>query len=43
MTSDKKIVVIGAGISGLNTAFLLFKEGYDVIVLEKKDKVGRLD
>jgi len=40
MTSDKKIVVIGAGISGLTTAYLLFKEGYDVIVLEQNDKVG---
>jgi len=40
MTSDKKIVVIGAGISGLTTAYLLFKEGYDVIALEQNDKVG---
>jgi len=40
MASNKKIVVIGAGISGLTTAYLLFKEGYDVIVLEQKDKVG---
>ncbi len=40
MPSNKKIIVIGAGISGLTTAYLLFKEGYDVIVLEKKDKVG---
>ena len=40
MPSNKKIVVIGAGISGLTTAYLLFKEGYDVIVLEQKDTVG---
>ena len=40
MPSNKKIVVIGAGISGLTTAYLLFKEGFDVIVLEQKDKVG---
>lgn len=40
MPSNKKIVVIGAGISGLTTAYLLFKEGYDVVVLEQKDKVG---
>lgn len=40
MSSNKKIVVIGAGISGLTTAYLLFKEGYDVVVLEQKDKVG---
>jgi len=40
MPSSKKIIVIGAGISGLTTAYLLFKEGYDVIVLEQKDNVG---
>jgi len=40
MPSNKKIVIIGAGISGLTTAYLLYKEGYDVIVLEQKDKVG---
>lgn len=40
MSSNKKIVVIGAGISGLTTAYLLFKEGYDVVVLEQKDTVG---
>ena len=40
MTSSKKIVVIGAGISGLTAAYLLLKEGFDVVVLEQKDKVG---
>jgi len=40
MSSNKKIVIVGAGISGLTTAYLLFKEGYDVVVLEQKDKVG---
>jgi len=40
MSSNKKIVVIGAGISGLTAAYLLFKEEYDVVVLEQKDKVG---
>ena len=40
MPSNKKIVIIGAGISGLTTAYLLHKEGYDVIVLEQKNKVG---
>jgi oxygen-dependent protoporphyrinogen oxidase len=40
MSSDKKIVVIGAGISGLTSAYLLHKEGFDVTVLEEKDKVG---
>jgi oxygen-dependent protoporphyrinogen oxidase len=40
MPADKKIVVIGAGISGLTSAYLLHKEGYDVTVLEEKDQVG---
>jgi oxygen-dependent protoporphyrinogen oxidase len=40
MTSDNKIIVIGAGISGLVAAYLLQKEGFNVTVLEQKDAVG---
>ena len=40
MSSDKKVVVIGAGISGLTSAYLLDKEGFDVTVLEEKETVG---
>ena len=40
MSNNKKVVILGAGISGLTTAYLLHKDGYDVTVLEKKDKVG---
>lgn len=36
----KKIIVIGAGISGLTTAYLLSKKGFDVNVLEKNNAVG---
>jgi protoporphyrinogen/coproporphyrinogen III oxidase len=36
----KKVVVLGAGISGLTIAYLLNKDGYDVTVLEKKDGPG---
>jgi len=36
----KKIVVIGAGISGLAVAYLLKQKGYDVTVLEKNSEVG---
>lgn len=37
---SKKIVVIGAGISGLTTAYLLSKKGFDVTIIEKKNSVG---
>jgi len=37
---NKKIIVIGAGISGLTTAYLLSKKGFDVIILEKNTSVG---
>jgi len=37
---SKKIVVLGAGISGLTTAYLLSKKGFDVKILEKKNSVG---
>ena len=37
---NKKIVVIGAGISGLTTAYLLSKKGFDVTIIEKNDAVG---
>ena len=35
-----KIVIIGAGISGLTTAYLLNKSGFDITVLEKKNEPG---
>jgi oxygen-dependent protoporphyrinogen oxidase len=37
---NKKIVVIGAGISGLTTAYLLSKKGFDVTIIEKNNSVG---
>jgi len=40
MRESKKVIIIGAGISGLTTAYLLHKEGYNVTVLEKNDRVG---
>jgi len=39
-STDKKITILGAGISGLTAAYLLDKEGYDITVLEKNDTVG---
>lgn len=38
----KKVMVVGAGIAGLTAAHLLTKEGFDVIVAEKEDRVGGL-
>jgi len=40
MANNKKVIVLGAGISGLTTAYLLHQDGYDVTVLEKNDRVG---
>ncbi len=40
LNSKQKIVVIGAGLSGLYSAFLLQELGYDVVVLEARDRVG---
>lgn len=37
---NKKIVVIGAGISGLTAAYFLKQKGFDITVLEKKSDVG---
>jgi oxygen-dependent protoporphyrinogen oxidase len=37
---NNKVVIIGAGISGLTTAYLLNKLGYNVTVLEKKKEPG---
>ena len=36
----KSVVVIGAGLSGLHCARTLHKQGFDVVVLEKSDRVG---
>ena len=38
--SDKTVIVIGAGISGLAAAKTLKEKGFNVIILEAQDKVG---
>ena len=38
--NKKKIVILGAGISGLATAFWLNKKGFDVTILEAQSQVG---
>lgn len=37
---EKKVVIVGAGITGLTTAYYLKKKGIDFIVLDKLDKPG---
>ena len=38
--SEYDVIIIGAGISGLTTAYLLHNKGYNVLILEKKNTVG---
>ena len=40
MKQQHEIVVIGAGLTGLSTAFHLHRQGSDVVILEKADRVG---
>lgn len=37
---NKRVTIIGAGISSLSTASFLAKEGYDVTILEKNSTIG---
>lgn len=40
MNKSKKIIIIGGGIGGLATAALLGKEGFNVTLLEKNERIG---
>jgi cation diffusion facilitator CzcD-associated flavoprotein CzcO len=42
MQSVQTVVVVGAGVAGLQTARALLKRGFDVLVLEQSDDVGGL-
>lgn len=43
MTEEKeKVVIVGAGMAGLTAAAYLMRENYEVLVLDKNDKVGGL-
>lgn len=37
---EKKIVILGAGLCGMTAAIKLIEQGYDVTVLEQRDRVG---
>ena len=39
---NKKIIIIGAGITGLVTAYELLKQGHKVVIAEKEADVGGL-
>ena len=39
---NKKVAIIGAGITGLTTAYLLSKKGYKVTIFEKSEEIGGL-
>lgn len=40
MTDPRKVIVIGAGLSGLTAARALVADGRDVVVLEARDRIG---
>ena len=40
MSRKNKVLVVGAGISGLAAAKNLNDSGYDVTILEAKDRIG---
>lgn len=38
----KRVVVVGAGMAGLTAAAYLAREGFDVLLVDKNDRVGGL-
>lgn len=39
---NKKVYILGAGPAGLAAAYILTKQGYSVVVVERDSKVGGL-
>jgi phytoene dehydrogenase-like protein len=42
MTENKKVLIVGAGMAGLTAAAYLIRENYNVLLIDKNDKVGGL-
>ena len=42
MTQNQKVVIVGAGMAGLNAAAYLAKENYQVLLIDKNDHCGGL-
>lgn len=42
MNSNKKIVIVGAGMAGLTAGAYLVRQNYDVLLLDKNDRTGGL-
>jgi phytoene dehydrogenase-like protein len=42
MSNKKEVLVVGAGLAGLTSALTLQKEGYSVVLLERRPQVGGL-
>jgi phytoene desaturase len=40
MTKDKRVVIVGAGPGGLTAGMILARRGFDVTIVEKRDRVG---
>ncbi len=40
MSSNKRIVIVGAGPGGLTAGMILARRGFDVTIVEKRDRVG---
>jgi D-amino-acid dehydrogenase len=38
---DQHVVVVGAGVMGVTTAYYLLKRGYKVTIIEKNDQVAQ--
>lgn len=40
--SRGKVIIVGAGVAGLTAGYLLSHKGFEIVVLEKEDRVGGL-